>query len=64
MNIDYSKCSLEELGQLFEKVEQELQRAMLSGADWTEVQDKRALISEVAKYLFGQWRPLRGGKSC
>ena len=51
MEIDLSTFSLEELNKMHERADHELQAALLNGADWMEVQDKRRLVTELSIQL-------------
>jgi hypothetical protein len=51
MEINLSTFSLEDLRNMYERADSELKAALLSGAGWEEVQDKRRLVTELSIHL-------------
>ena len=41
MEIEYASLSTAQIGQLFEKADEELKQALLEGSDWQDISDKR-----------------------
>ena len=61
MEIDLSTLSLEELSRMYQKADREMKAALLGGADWMEVQDKRALVTELSIQIHKRSYPSGAG---
>ena len=48
METDYSNLSLAQLKQLYERANNDLEAALLNGADWTELRDKRFVVTQLS----------------
>jgi hypothetical protein len=57
MEIDLSSMDLEQLRSMFLKAETELANALIDGASWQEVKDKREIYTSVAKEFYRKKYP-------
>ncbi|MFL5788149.1 MAG: hypothetical protein ACJ748_08850 [Flavisolibacter sp.] len=55
--MEYTSLSTEQIASLFEKADQELKQALLEGAEWKEISDKRFRYTELSIELHKRKKP-------
>jgi hypothetical protein len=55
--MEYTSLPTEQIALLFEKADQELKQALLDGADWKEISDKRFQYTELSIALHKRKKP-------
>jgi hypothetical protein len=55
--MEYASLSTEQITSLFQKADQELKQALLDGADWKEISDKRFRYTELSIELHKRKTP-------
>ena len=53
----YASFSTEQLASMFEKADQELKQALLDGAEWKQISDKRFRYTELSIELHKRKKP-------
>ena len=57
MDINFNYLNTEQLTELYLKADKELENALINGADWEEIKDKRRIVTELAIELHKKRRP-------
>jgi hypothetical protein len=57
MDINFNYITTEELANLYNKADNELKKALITGDDWEQIKDKRRIVTELAIELHKKLRP-------
>jgi hypothetical protein len=57
MDINFNYVRLDDLADLFLKADKDLKNALLSGADWQDIRDKRRIVTELSIELHKKRSP-------
>jgi hypothetical protein len=57
MDINFNYISTEQLAELYLKADKELEKALISGATWEDIKDKRRIVTELAIELHKKRNP-------
>ena len=62
MEIDFGNMGIDELETIYMKAERSLQKLLLSGAPWSELQEKMLLVTQLSIVIHKHKYPLEAEK--